>query len=99
MKDDEAGIRFNDIDIRIVELGIIQTHFNRGFRPGKINSFQYYINQIEEMMKLEFSEETLEAMLKINRKRWEQTTGKKLDLSFLKPKDAESKIEDDEPKK
>lgn len=83
MKDDEAGLRFNNVDIRIVELGIIQTHFNRGFRPGKINSFQYYINQIEEMTTLEFGEETLEAMLKINRTRWQQSAGKQLDLKFL----------------
>jgi len=83
VRDDEAGARFNDADIRIVELGIIQTHFNRGFKPGKINSFQYYVNQIEEMQTLEFSEETLEAMIRINRSRWEQSAGKQLDLSFL----------------
>ncbi len=83
IRDDEAGARFNDIDYRIIELGIIQTHFNRAFRPGKINSFQYYVNQIEEMLTIEFSEETLQAMITINRTRWQKSSGKQIDLSFL----------------
>lgn len=88
MKDDEAGLRFSEVDIRIVELGIIQTHFNRGFRPGKINSFHYYTNQIEELTTLEFGEETLKAMLKINRTRWQQAAGRELDLKFLEPNES-----------
>lgn len=86
VKDDDTGKSYNDVDIRIIELGFIQTHFNRGFRSGKINSFQYYTNQIDEMNSLNFNEDTLNAMLNINRQRWAQTSGKEIDLTFLEKK-------------
>lgn len=83
VSDDEAGYKFNSVDLRIIELAFIQTHFNKGFH-GKINSFQYYTGQIEEMLQIEFTSETLETMLKINRQKWTQMTKTELNLSFLK---------------
>jgi hypothetical protein len=45
VRDDDAGLPFNNVDIRIVEMGIIQTQANKGF-TGKINSFSYYVPEI-----------------------------------------------------
>lgn len=83
VKDDEAAFKYNDVDIRLIELGFIQTHFNRAFKPGKINSFSYYENQIEEIMEIQHSEETIEMMIKMNRASWKKATKVELDLSFL----------------
>jgi len=82
MKDDEAGKRFNDVDIRLVELGIIQTQSNKGF-SGKINTFGYYGNEIENFVELKMPSEALDTMLNINRQRWRQSTGREIDLTFL----------------
>ena len=43
--DDEVAQKFNSVDIKIIEIGIIQTQFNARFK--KINSFKYYIPGIE----------------------------------------------------
>lgn len=82
MKDDAAGKRFNDVDIRLVELGIIQTQSNKGFE-GKINTFGYYANEIQNFVELKMPSEALNTMLNINRQRWRQATGREIDLSFL----------------
>ena len=82
MKDDEVGKRFNDIDIRLVELGIIQTQSNKGFE-GKINTFGYYANEIQNFVELKMPSETLDTMLNINRLRWRQATRREIDLTFL----------------
>jgi hypothetical protein len=80
VSDDEKGIKFNDLDFRIIELGIIQTQFQQNFK-GKINSFGYYENEINNFIELGMNEELLETMLKINRQRWQQVTGKIIDYS------------------
>ena len=82
MRDDEAGKRFNGVDIRLVELGIIQTQSNKGFE-GKINTFGYYANEIQNFVDLKMPSETLDMMLTINRQRWRQATGREIDLTFL----------------
>lgn len=46
-KDDAIGKNFNAIDLAYVELGIIQTQVNKGIGNGKIQSFQYYANEIQ----------------------------------------------------
>lgn len=46
-KDDAIGKNFNSIDLAYVELGIIQTQVNKGIGNGKIQSFQYYANEIQ----------------------------------------------------
>jgi hypothetical protein len=82
-RDDEAGKSFNEIDIRLVELGIIQTQANKGF-TGKINSFSYYAPEIKNFVDLKMPNEAIDTMLKINRQRWAQQTGREVDLKFLK---------------
>jgi hypothetical protein len=91
IKDDDAGSRLNDVDLRIIELGILQTQAQKNFK-GKVHSFTYYTHEIENFLALEIAGETLDVMLKLNRTTWERATGKKLDLSFLdkEKKDAQS---------
>ncbi len=86
VRDDEAGKSFNDVDIRLVELGIIQTQSNKGF-SGKINSFSYYTPEIKNFIELKMPAASLDMMLEINRQRWQQQTGRILDLEFLAEKD------------
>jgi hypothetical protein len=80
VRDDEKGNQFNNVDLRVVELGIIQTQFQKNFK-GKINSFGYYENEINNFAELGMNEEVLNTMLKINRQRWQQATGKVIDYS------------------
>jgi hypothetical protein len=82
VRDDDAGQSVNDLDIKIIELGIIQTQANKRFE-GKINSFSYYLPEINNFSALDMSGEVLDAMLNVNRQRWQQMTGKTIDLEFL----------------
>lgn len=70
--DDYEGVRYNDKDIRLVEVGIIQTQFNARFK--KINSFKYYTTEIDIALETPLAEETIEIMLKHGRRRWEEST-------------------------
>jgi hypothetical protein len=70
--DDYEGQRYNDKDIRLVEVGIIQTQFNARFK--KINSFKYYTIEIDIALETPLAEETIEIMLKHGRRRWEEAT-------------------------
>jgi hypothetical protein len=80
INDDEKALRFNEVNPKVIELGIIQTQFQKGFK-GKINSFSYYINEIENFMELGMDGEVLETMLKINRQRWQKATGKEINYN------------------
>jgi hypothetical protein len=70
--DDYEGLRYNDRDIRLIEVGIIQTQFNARFK--KINSFKYYTTEIDIALETPLAEETIEIMLKHGRRRWEEAT-------------------------
>ena len=70
--DDYEGLRYNDKDIRLVEVGIIQTQFNARFK--KINSFKYYATEIDIALETPLADETIEIMLKHGRRRWEEAT-------------------------
>jgi hypothetical protein len=70
--DDYEGQRYNDKDIRLVEVGIIQTQFNARFK--KINSFKYYTTEIDLALETPLAEDTIEIMLKQGRKRWEEAS-------------------------
>jgi hypothetical protein len=70
--DDYEGERYNGRDIRLVEVGIIQTQFNARFK--KINSFKYYTTEIDIALETPLAEETIEIMLKHGRRRWEDAT-------------------------
>jgi hypothetical protein len=80
VRDDDKSFRLNEVDSKVIELGIIQTQFQKNFK-GKINSFGYYLNEIDNFNELGMNGEVLETMLKINRQRWQQATGKILDYS------------------
>lgn len=71
--DDYEGQRYNEKDIRLVEVGIIQTQFNARFK--KINSFKYYTTEVDIALETPLAEETIEVMLKHARQRWKQTHG------------------------
>lgn len=71
--DDYEGQRYKDRDIRLIEVGIIQTQFNARFK--KINSFKYYTTEIDIALETPLSEETIEIMLKHGRRRWKEATG------------------------
>lgn len=72
--DDYEGIRYNGKDIRLIEVGIIQTQFNARFK--KINSFKYYTTEIDIALETPLTEETIEIMLKQGRRRWREATGR-----------------------
>lgn len=82
VNDDAKASALNDVDLRIIELGILQTLGNRK-QKGKINSFGYFLPEIENFLEIEMPEEGIEAMLQINRKSFLRLTGKTVDLSFL----------------
>jgi hypothetical protein len=85
VRDDEKSFQLNEVDSKVIELGIIQTQFQKNFK-GKINSFSYYLNEIDNFNELGMSGEVLDTMLKINRQRWQQATGKILDYSDFENK-------------
>lgn len=76
--DDYEGRRYNGKDIRLVEVGIIQTQFNARFK--KINSFKYYCTEIDIALETPLTDETIEIMLRHSRRRWEASHG-----SSIKP--------------
>jgi hypothetical protein len=77
--DDYEGRRYNGKDIRLVEMGIIQTQANARFK--KINSFKYYVTEIDIALETPLTEETIEVMLKHSRRRWELARGESVKLS------------------
>lgn len=86
-RDDEAGQKFNDADISLIELGIIQTQINKGIGQGRIQTFKYYTDEIENFLQAEISPETARTILEVNRKMWKnQMNGKEIDLKFLDQK-------------
>jgi hypothetical protein len=82
-RDDEAAFRFNDVEPQIIELGIIQTQMNKGFGQSKIQTFKYYLDEIEKVLTSGISEEMLTTILEYHRQLWKNTTKKEVDLSFL----------------
>jgi hypothetical protein len=66
MKDDVAACVFNEVDIRLVELGILQTLGNRQ-GGGKINSFSYFVPEIKVWLENPMPPEALDGILQIYR--------------------------------
>jgi hypothetical protein len=75
--DDYEGVRYNNKDIRLIEVGIIQTQFNARFK--KVNSFKYYTTEIDIALETPLTPETIDIMLKHGRRRWSEVTGKPLE--------------------
>lgn len=66
---DYAAEQFNSADIRYVEIGILNTLLK--FKGKKINSFRYFVPEIEEALAVKLGDETLDIMLKRRREQWE----------------------------
>ena len=77
-RDDAAAMVYNETDLRIIELGIIQTQFNKGFGSGRIQTFKYYADEIENVRESGIGEETIEAVLTYHRKMWANQTGREV---------------------
>lgn len=82
-RDDEAAQKYNEINLEIIELGIIQTQTNKGIGQGKIQTFKYYVEEIEKVLISGASDEMLEMILKYHRQIWQNQTKREIDLSFL----------------
>ncbi len=84
-KDDAVGVKYNDIDLRVIEIGIIQTQSNiiEGQSETKPERFKYYTREIDKFISIGYSDQLLYAILLTNRKRWKEITGREIDLSFL----------------
>ena len=68
--DDAEGKNYNDVDLRLIELGIIQTQIQATFE--KINSFKYYTSEIDRFVDIgeQMDSATIDVMLSQNRKHW-----------------------------
>jgi hypothetical protein len=84
-KDDAVGVKYNSVDLRVIEIGIIQTQSNilENESDTKVERFKYYTREIDKFNSLGYSEQLLDAILTTNRKRWKEITSREIDLSFL----------------
>ena len=74
VSDDQIARKYNDVDIRLIEVAIIRTQFNANFK--KINSFKYYVPEIEETLAIPLGDETIKIMLERSRLRWNEAKAK-----------------------
>jgi hypothetical protein len=63
--DDRAGYKYNNIDRRLIEIGMIHTYLNE--RGKKINSFAYFIPEIDLMINLQVDISYLDVYLRARR--------------------------------
>ncbi len=84
-KDDAVGVKYNSVDLRLIEIGIIQTQSNilENESDTKVERFKYYTREIDKFIATGYSDQLLDAILTTNRKRWKEITNKEIDLSFL----------------
>lgn len=68
-RDDREASRYNDMDIRNVELGILTTLLRTEQR--KIHSFKYFVEEIDEALAVPLGDETINAMLKRRRQQYQ----------------------------
>ncbi len=64
-RDDREAERFNSVDIRIVELGILTALLRTEHK--KIHSFKYFVDEIEENIAVPLESSTIDIMLKRRR--------------------------------
>ena len=82
-RDDEIGLRYNEISPVLVELGILQTMMNKGIGNGRINTFQYYTGEINAWIESGIGDVAAQGILKYHRVKMVQVLGREVDLSFL----------------
>jgi hypothetical protein len=73
--DDRCAVQFNDADRRLIEIGILNTLLNA--KGKKINSFAYFIPEIDECLTVNLGDETIEIMLPRRRSQWNGLKAKK----------------------
>lgn len=78
-RDDEVASKLSLVDLRLIEIGIISTQFNANFK--KINSFEYYKNEIDSFIEQKLAPEMLNFLLDHYREKWQKATGKKIDYT------------------
>lgn len=71
--DDKIAAKFNDADVRLIEIAIITTQFNCEFK--KINSFGYYKPEIEKIIEQRPSEQMIDFMIGNYRDKWRKAKG------------------------
>lgn len=67
-RDDTIACKFNEVNPKIIELGMLQTLGNKK-SDSKINSFAYFIPEIENWMANALPEETMDTVIAVYRKR------------------------------
>jgi hypothetical protein len=72
-RDDREGERFNDADLRIVEIGLLQALLRT--EQKKIHSFRYFCDEIELTASVPLDNETLNLMLKRRREQYQAKAG------------------------
>lgn len=82
-RDDEAATRYNELSPDIIELGILQTQIQKGLGTSRIQTFKYYVDEIENVLGSGVSDEMLKTILEYHRQIWKKQTGREVDLSFL----------------
>ena len=85
-RDDESAHRYNEVPPAIVELGILQTQVQKGFGSSRIQTFKYYIDEMEKVLASGVSDEMLTTILQYHRQLWKNQTGREVDLKFLEDK-------------
>lgn len=85
LKDDTVGVKYNSVDLRMIEIGIIQTQANilEGESGTKVERFKYYTREIDKFVALGYNEQMLDTVLEIHRRRWREITEREIDLKFL----------------
>lgn len=82
-RDDEAAAVYNEVDVRIIELGILQTQVNKGIGSAKIQTFQYYTGEINTWIEAGISDNALTEIVKHHRAQLQKWMGREIDLAFL----------------
>lgn len=64
--DDRMGAKFNSVDRRLIEIGMIHTFLQA--RGKKINSFAYFVPEIQTMIEANFDKSNLDVYVRSRRK-------------------------------
>ena len=72
--DDRRARQFNEADRRLIEIGLLNTLLNA--KGKKINSFAYFVPEIEEAIIARLGDETIEIMLPRRREQWNSLKAK-----------------------
>lgn len=83
-RDDESATRYNELPATIIELGILQTQIQKGFGSSRIQTFKYYIDEIENVLSSGISDEMLDTIVQYHRQIWYKQTGREIEFDFLK---------------